>query len=467
MKTLLYICLMYFSFFALNTTLNAQKPVRENNKKKAFSIIFRSISKTNRDYPLSPEDIPITTVPNPDLYTGSIASTSDDLYVYVGPSDAASPERYLIAGYTFIFDGLVKTVENPMDGATAVTFSLVQRNPGIKKLKCFARLTDGRRLELKPKTINLGVRTDHCMAIGWIDTNAIMLNSVGVNPYVLDAFKPNGDTRTGTLFILAALADGDAISIDSASTEYVLKWLFKYGGNPDPMAFVNVPYNSFVRDFPIGPTLVHSAVNSFLSDPTRYKMFNEFQIRYLVNNNGTMNITKTIYDRHLIGTTHSSFSSNPLVGDVAGQAGTFNGKTSMVYNQSAIMQINDGSPDARGVCGMNTLVNYWVIKSHPVSGWKYWEDIGSSIRFSTTNKWTPYVLTQDYPTYHIFINGNKIQTRVQLPTPSGHYLGNPFPFGPVDVTAEETTRIKGNYQGVVPSVPHPFARIPPAYVQNP
>ena len=90
------------------------------------------------------------------------------------------------------------------------------------------------------------------------------------------------------------------------------------------------------------------------------------------------------------------------------------------------ISINDGSPDQGGVEIFHVLMG----KDTPTGMIaRFWENIGSQIRFDLGGDTAPVITTQAYPTYHIFHNGQLTETRQQAPTPEENFYHFPYPFG--------------------------------------
>ena len=199
-----------------------------------------------------------------------------------------------------------------------------------------------------------------------------------------------------------------------------------------------------------------------------YKMLNHFQVRYLLDTPTGTKIEFVRQLKHGIQSTHIGMTADPLTKGLglSGQPGPLEGKVSpglgpQGFNSTGIIrQVNDGSPDAKGVKNFATLTRRLNA---------FWEDIGSQIYFEK-GKFEPGMNVQAYPTYEMFVNGDYKKTDPQAANPIGHFYYSPYPFGRGKTSGIfNKTGFQGGRNGEsIPAVPsptnppiHPSARLAP------
>ena len=332
--------------------------------------------------------------------------------------------------------------------------------------------TAGGAIITATRTIEVGIRSDDVIVVGWINASGVPLPSsiTGVDPGPLANFAPNGqsDPNFSSLscnsgVVSLALNDdtggtggSDGITLTPIDREYILDWLFFYAANTDPTTVL--PGGNF-RDSSIQFTS-ESTFTNFVNTPTNYKLVNRLQVKFRSAGSG-FNGPPTILNGPVpsIGTT-----INPCGYTVtfAGQIGPANGSLP-IYEGTRMSQINDGSPDSKAVRAFNTL------EGKDVTNAVFWENIGSRITFSFDGGPTPQVVLQPYPTYYEYHNGALVHEYPEAGQPVLNFNPNPYPSGtvpctiisPLDSVGRTTP---GGRCGDQASPPDPSARTP-SYVQ--
>lgn len=99
----------------------------------------------------------------------------------------------------------------------------------------------------------IGVRTDDIIVIGWIDGTLVPLVTTQVRPQILADLPPagppvlnSGRCNLGSRLYPMDTSDGyegwrNAIPLVIAERNYILNWMFKYGGNDDPIIIFRGP----------------------------------------------------------------------------------------------------------------------------------------------------------------------------------------------------------------------------------
>jgi hypothetical protein len=261
----------------------------------------------------------------------------------------------------------------------------------------------------------------------------VTLNFNGVAQSIIDLFPYDGPVAgpEQTALFLNELIEGTVflpgpaqINIPMRDRRYILGWLFKHGGNTDPNTVIpGGDFRSASGDF-----IDESKVDAFVSAGTNYKMFNRSQIKYTLSlsGDGFDVAPTTIHADARIGITTNPLPLPPST--FPGQQAYLNGRSGASPGGGFYFSVNDGSPDVAGIRIFNNLMARNLPGSETP---KYWEDIGSQIRFRADGNPAGEVITQPYPTYYIYRNGRFQQdaTVVQPLTPDGHFYINPFPFG--------------------------------------
>jgi hypothetical protein len=306
--------------------------------------------------------------------------------------------------------------------------------PGTLTFKVVAALTGGTTVEAT-QDIEVGIRTDDAIVVGWIDPNRVTLPA-GADQRVTDIFPSAGPpvpSSLGCNVFVGQLSENSTMPnlmpLTNRDRSYILHWLFKFAGNADPVTVIQG------GDFraPNGSSISSAEVAAFVGTPTNYKLFNRLQIKYLVNATGGFKGAPTI----LQATTSIGHTENPCgavlglaFGILPGQAGPNNGPPATV-GPTFVSIRNDGSPDAGAIRAFDTLEGKDLPPGvTPV----FWENIGSNVRFDAGGGTAPTLTVQPYPTYYEFHNGMLVTTIPQAASPLGDFVTNPYPFGTVPCT---------------------------------
>lgn len=276
----------------------------------------------NRD---NPANTAYQTLPSPViLYGGSIASTSDILSL-----NASSP----ITGTTYTWSASGPGSYTPPAANIPIWNVALQAVPGTQTFECDVQ-APGTSPIVETFTVEVGIRTDDTIMVGWIDANGVTVPSgaaalaASVHAPVLHDFAPGlgaGLPGSDPAFpfnpgwasaaIVALAENDDCINYPSPhpvlpyllpDKDYILNWMFKYSANPDlPTTLLNLhsvdvtnpnlPLPSWYNLNPYIPVNTSSdftcfagymdyvKYQSFLSDPHRFKLVNHFQVKYRVN----------------------------------------------------------------------------------------------------------------------------------------------------------------------------------------
>jgi hypothetical protein len=226
--------------------------------------------------------------------------------------------------------------------------------------------------------------------------------------------------------------------------------MFKYAGNADPSTFI--PGGDFRSD--ADTHMEESELLNFIAGATTYKLINRLQVKYLVTSSGFKGAPLLVQSLSVIGATTNPLAACPLLPNPApGQPGPNWRK--LGETGSSIWQVNEGSPEASAILAFNTLMGN-AVPSDP----KFWESIGSRIRFRFDNRTEPIVSVQVYPTYFEYRNGRYMRKYDQLADPQGVFRRNPYPFGAVPCTGIPFPHWEGRC-GDATSPEDVTARVPP------
>jgi len=334
----------------------------------------------------------------------------------------------------------------PTAGPNVDTWDVGSVHPkhGTLTFKCVVAFEDDDECEAEDdQEIEVGIRKDDVIVIGWINPAGVALNASTPDARVLALFPDSGPPVPDDIkaaMVLDQILEGDTspicqslsggpdaiVPLDTPSRLYLLKWLFKFGGNSDPSTVI--PGGTFrnAND----PWIDNQEVLAFASVPTNFKLFNRLQIRYTLTNGApTIGVLRR---ESRIGTTKSPIF---LGTEFPGQYGPNNyrgGKfgSGAPSDPFRYVNINDGSPDMSGVEVLNVLMG----NNLPASGLlpaRFWENIGDQIHFELDDSPTPTIRTQPYPTYYIYLNGSFFDARPQASSPTGNFVDSPYPFGRV------------------------------------
>lgn len=275
----------------------------------------------------SPVDGTYGPLPNPlVLYGGSVRFTADELLL-----DAANPNP--VPGTTYSWYAFGPGGYVPPSGGS--TWNVVLKAaPGTVTFACLVRAPNAPPT-IKTLTVEVGIRTDDTVLIGWIDTTGVPLQSgaaavaAGIDPEILADFAPGLGTglpgtdpsypfelyqRGRAAGDIAELARNDDRFIPLLNMprlytpierDYILNWLFKYAFNPDPTPVLQ---NLHTRDYtnpnpppstwddpnplPINTTsdftcydgyMDYLKYQAYIADGHRFKLLNRFQVKYRVD----------------------------------------------------------------------------------------------------------------------------------------------------------------------------------------
>jgi hypothetical protein len=205
----------------------------------------------------------------------------------------------------------------------------------------------------------VGARTTDVVAIGWINPAGVPLDTSGVDSDVLQYYPSSGTITYTTQKIATAVHVGliskgstirphPPVAMSSADKTYILHWMFKFAAN-------SAPPTSFATE---------EALNQFRDEPTNYKLYNRFQVKYLLSDDGTKfkEKPKILSDE---GDEQSAKTPDTRIGTTIdpifkllhfkGQKQEADAKQ-QVKDDKVFHQTNDGSPDTDAVNAFNTLV---------------------------------------------------------------------------------------------------------------
>jgi len=223
---------------------------------------------------------------------------------------------------------------------------------------------------------------------------------VATNTYVL--ILANGETTRPN-------DDGSGqSSINGDEKEYMLNWLFKYGSNPEPPT-------SFSDS---------SSLNSYRDVATNYKLYNRFQIKYVIDESGDIFESSTqpyVFPDSGVRIGSTIDPVNQFI--VPGEAGPNNGAQAITEDKY-YHNVVDGTPDTAAVSAFNTLMAPDL-----------WNNIGCRITFGVEHGWDYEIVEQAYPTYTVYEKQSdgsfdKVDELDQAASPSAHFNSNPYPSGP-------------------------------------
>ncbi len=437
------------------------------------------------------KDLPVNTtyqaLPNPVVvYGGSVRSTSDELLLNAANAPAVPGTTYNWYAY-----GPASSAAYP---TTSTWNVVVSSNPGLTTFVCIVQPPGGAAAITKSLTVEVGIRTDDTILVGWIDRNGVPINPANVDAAILADLPPNGGTLTNVAGTarLAALADNNdcldyltcTMPYTQVDKDYILDWMFHFADNPDPTPVLTGLQTPDATD-PSGrsttPDLTTYAgymnfpkLADYMSDFHRFKLLNHFQVKYRVNpsNTSQFNGAPVILQRGAyIGATVNPTGVPPDLGPTLNalaslppplnqpflaaaylnhtlldpQTGPANGIIGPVPATNHISQINDGSPEIPGIRAFNTLTA--MDEQTPL----FWQNIGSKITFKC-GATAPVPINENYPTYYLYQNGSLIlPVFKQAKTPNGHFYASPYPFG-TDISYGLPPRGPGDIP-LIPGIP--------------
>jgi hypothetical protein len=328
--------------------------------------------------------------------------------------------------------------------------------------------------------VEVGIRTDDVIVVGWINPAGVPSpnSSQAASFSVLNGMLPGGNAsaalcngEVGTLSLNGLLDPISGIPLTNGDRTYILDWLFKFSGNPDPAL---IPGGAFLDA--TGTAADPAKVSNFTATATNYKLVNRLQVKMRITTplGGVpyFTVPPTILQgqgTQLIGTTLNPCGAitGQFLGLFPGQVGYRNGfqlqapSGGAQYN-SSIYVINDGSPDQNATEAFNTLAGGQTTSP------AFWESIGSRITVSVNSGTTPSVIVQPYPTYYVYVNGSQKTTYPEASSPTGEFvagsggINGPYPFGIVSCTLP-LGFVPGGRCGNATLPPDPTARIPSTF----
>lgn len=367
------------------------------------------------------------------IYGGSERSTSDELQLMV----EVTPEALAPTSFSWGVSNEDAVQNAPPNPGPATSYDVGYVLAGDSTLAVTVAATVFGAPIKGGRSFELGVRTDDTIVVGWINKGPITINAAFVNPLLTAAqFPTDGITEdaTGAALTLLALQNGSPnfyagggnyVALTATDAAYLMNWLFKYGGNDDPVLAVAGGDFRNAGDTAIDVT----EVEAFANDATHYKLFNRSQIRYRRRGSGFRGAPAVLQHRVGVGTTVDPLRLPvSLYPGQTGPAATLAGP--LLALDLRVSSINDGSPDAGGINVTNTLAS---LLTNPL---RYWENIGSRISFYHDGDLSgivtrPVIVTQPYPTYYIYLNG-KLRTELtetQAASPLENFHAQPYPFG--------------------------------------
>jgi len=391
------------------------------------------------------------------VYGGSEASTADNLTLSVSPGPNVSAIIWSVEGS----GGAAYAAPPSPTDPNAVKWDLgdlLSPAPGKMTFKVRVSYTYGSSRCGKFET-EIGVRTDDVIVVGWINPAGVTL-PVWPSAYVAALMPATGPPVPSSLdcnlFILDLsenFTTPNFQTLTGVDRDYILLWMFKYAGNANPGTVIA---GGDFRDATDSHE-VESEIQAFLGTPTNYKLFNRLQIRFLVGTNGFSGAPTILHAHTATGNT-----VNPC-GAVAGFLGVFGSQTGpsdqtglVTGNNTRVVGINDGSPDAGAIRAFNTLMG----KDLPVGQTPlFWENIGSKISLHYDGTSSGDIAVQPYPTYFVYVNGKPTTVIPQAWTPKAHFYMFPYPFGTVWCVGLGGTT-PGGRCGDAASPAEPSAQIP-------
>ena len=416
------------------------------------------------------------------VYGGSEASTADNLRLTVVPSGGS------VATVAWTYSGPGGgTWSSPPTGPTATTWDLgdiLNPMPGEIEFKATITYTDGTRQCGKFKS-EIGVRTDDVIVVGWIDPALVPLApTIAVDSNILTAMPPTGvvtnishcTARIAWLSEGLVSVPGPPPAIPSPTDpllapkdrDYLLQWLFHFGQDNFAPTFGPPP-----SDFRTSNVIDQQKVQQFFVQTTKYKVFAQLQIRYLVDLPGQRFKEPPIFLRWptAVGETRNPCGFSPIippfVDPIPAQTGPATTPLPVISPQSKrVSLIVDGSPDAPAVRAFDTLMGVGVLES------QFWENVGARITFQWNGGTSPELVYSPFPSFYVYRNGLQVSVIPQVPV-KDHFYGPGdanypvYPFGTVVCPTCPASScaiffaIPDSRCGDAASPAHPSARIPP------
>lgn len=408
-------------------------------------------------------------------YAGSKDGLSDGITIFEPTEEL--PRGVTVSKYVWSVTGAGAENYTP-PGPTEAKWEVphVKFPPGVftVKLRRYFR-KNGRAAgsSIGTRDVEVGVRSDDLIALGYIDRDAVPISASGVSSLIWGHMPENGgpdgflDTLRCNEYVAALTigdlgffrgANGMLPGLSLADRAYMLNWLFKYAGSKSPTALTGGDFQG-----PDGLTSEEKVNNFIANHTTSYKVLNRLRIRYRVSADGfsfkedpVIEKSASVYGARTVGLTKNPCGAVLGFGDIfETQQGFADMKT--VKDEENFGQISDGSPDALAINAFNTLTGKDLPSGQtPV----FWEDVGSQIAFPVQFGERGKFILQPFPTFFMFRNGELIDVREQAARPIDHFYPNPYPFGTVPCGHFELT-VPGGRCGDAKSPPAPGSRVPP------
>jgi hypothetical protein len=432
----------------------------------------------NKDLPTNTTYIPLPAPPV--VYGGSARFTSDELLL-----DAT--DSTTVSGTIFTWSTFGPGTYAPPTSNMSTWNVLIQPVTGLQTFACLVQ-APGALPIVKTLTIEVGIRTDDVLMVGWIDGNGVPISTTGVDwPIVLD-MPVGGGLPLNPLAAarIVALAQNNDY-LDYASTlplliysqldkDYILDWMFKYAPNPDPSIVLKnlqtpdwtIPFASWplptwnnTNPIPVNTSndftcyagyMDYLKYQAYLADRHHFKLLNHFQVKYrakLANPAQFNGAPILLQDEALIGQTVNPTGIPPDLGPVL----DFLSQGVPPYNIPILAAawanhtlLDPQAGPANGLVGPVGDLNHISLcndGSPDIPGIRafntlmaadeatplFWQNIGSKITFKCGNTAPVFQLPENYPTYYQYQNGIFANSFKQATSPQGHFYANPYPFG--------------------------------------
>jgi hypothetical protein len=405
-------------------------------------------------------------------YGGSTDALSDRFQLVLKVRDGAIVKN---VAWSVVGPG-AEHYQLPSSGTQTTLDVIAQLPAGIQTFKAVVTFRRGPR-EVITKDVEVGVRTDDLIALGYIDRDFVPISDTGISQRIytnmpvngspeslLDRFRCNQAIGHLTINDLDFFRGQGFIfpGLDATERIYILNWMFKYAASRSPTALTGTDFRG-----DDGQVSEEKVSNFIANHTTSYKVLNRLQLEYRVSEDGfafngapKIRHSASAYGPRTVGLTKNPCGAVFGFGEIFDtQQGYADMKT---FSQTENFgQISDGSPDAAAIRAFNTLTGKDVPEGMTA---KFWENVGSQIAFPVAfgqgGKW----ILQPYPTFFIYRNGELVDVIKQAAAPIDHFYPNPYPFGNVPCGMLELIT-PGGRCGDAQSPPAPGSRVPP-YVEE-
>jgi hypothetical protein len=313
--------------------------------------------------------------------------------------------------------------------------------------------------------VEIGVRTDDVIVVGWISpTLAALTSTIGVDPQLLTVMPPNGVvTSSFGCNEQVGLLSGGALTVGiggplfgGADRDYVLSWLFHYGQDNFSPSFGPPP-----ADFQSNGVIGYAKVDAYRASVTRYKFIAHLQIKYVkASDNDTFAVPPTVLHEQIdVGSTKNP--CGPIMGAldvIAAQTGPATTLNASVTSNRVTL-IADASPDVKAVRAFDALTAAGVVD------WEVWENVGCRIIFRANGDTSPELTFQPFPSFYLYKNGALDTITFQVPI-KDHFYGPGdtnypvYPFGQESWSGAAQVPIPDSRCGDAESQPATSARTP-------